>query len=258
MVRLNAIILTYNEQQHVADCIESLRFADQITVFDSFSTDATAELARAAGAEVIAHRFKNYAAQRNAALESASGRAEWVLFVDADERVTPELAEEVLASIDYPDFAGFRIPRHNYIFGHLTLGAGWYPDYQTRLLRVGKVRYDMTHEVHEIVILDGPEGTLRHPFIHHNYSDLRQFFQKQRRYAALDAQMAFKRSVRPALKQFVSMPLRHFWYRFVTLHGYRDGLHGLRMSLLMAWYEFYKLMLLQRLWSSGAPKAGTP
>lgn len=244
---LAGIILTRNEAAHIQDCIESLRFADFILVFDSFSTDNTIELARQAGAEVIQHAFQDYANQRNAALAAVAGRADWVLFVDADERITPELAAEVRAQIGIPGYAGFRIPRHNFIFGVLTKGAGWYPDYQTRLLKLGEARYDPLRQVHETVILDAEEGTLTQPFIHYNYRDARQFREKQRRYVAYDAQMMFKAGVRPKPQNYILQPLRHFWWRFVTLKGYADGLHGLRLSLLMAWYELQKYLALRRL-----------
>lgn len=245
---LTAIILTFNEQDNIADAIESVRFTDRIIVFDSLSTDQTAALARSAGAEVILHRFENYASQRNAALEAAHGQSDWVLFLDADERVTPELAQEIRACIALPGYTGYRIPRHNFIFGKLTLGAGWYPDYQTRLLKVGAAHFDPNHEVHEIAILDGEVGTVQHPFIHYNYRTFAQFLAKQFRYARIDAETSFKQGIHPALRQIVTLPLRQFWWRYVTLKGYSDGFHGLRMSLLMAWYEFYRLRLLMRLW----------
>lgn len=248
-MRLAAIILTYNEAQHITACIDSLRFADQIIVFDSFSTDDTVQLAQSAGAQVIQHAFANYASQREAALEAVRGAADWVLFVDADERVTDALAAEVRASIERPGVAGYRIPRDNYIFGRLTRGAGWYPDYQTRLLRVGAVHYDLTRQVHEVVVLDGAEGTLQHPFIHYNYRDLPQFLEKQRRYTAYDARILYEQGVRPKPQNFVLQPLRQFWWRFVTLKGYGDGLHGLRLSLLMAWYELKKYVILRGLWN---------
>lgn len=248
-MRLAAIVLTYNEAQHIVACIDSLRFADTIIVFDSFSTDDTVQLAQNAGAQVIQHAFANYASQREAALEAVRGAADWVLFVDADERVTDALAAEVRASIERPGVAGYRIPRDNYIFGRLTRGAGWYPDYQTRLLRVGAVHYDLTRQVHEVVVLDGAEGTLQHPFIHYNYRDLPQFLEKQRRYTAYDARILYEQGVRPKPQNFVLQPLRQFWWRFVTLKGYGDGLHGLRLSLLMAWYELKKYVILRGLWN---------
>jgi hypothetical protein len=279
-MKLIGIILTYNEEKHIQACIESLRFTEAIIVFDSFSTDDTVKLAREAGAEVIQRRFDHYANQRNAALAAVEGRAAWVLFVDADERVTPELAAEVQAVIEKPsppatlpqgegsnsgrsqtpqmvsekpNYAGWRIPRHNIIFGKLTRGAGWYPDYQTRLLRVGSARYDPARQVHEVVILDGNEGTLRQPFVHLNYETLAQFAAKQRRYSAYDAQTLYAQGVRPKPQNYLLQPWRQFWWRFVTLKGYQDGLHGLRLSALMGWYELRKYWLLGGLWRTGMP-----
>lgn len=248
-MKLTAIILTRNEAEHITACIDSLRFADHILVFDSFSYDDTVQLAKAAGADVMQRRFDHYAGQRNAALEAARGSADWVLFVDADERVTPELAAEVRTAMEQPGYAGWRIPRHNYIFGRLTKGAGWYPDYQTRLLRVGAAHYDPERQVHELVVLDGAEGTLTQPFIHYNYRNSQQFVEKQRRYSAYDARILYESGVRPKPQNYILQPWRQFWWRFVTLKGYTDGLHGLRLSLLMAWNEFRKYRLLRKLWN---------
>jgi glycosyltransferase involved in cell wall biosynthesis len=255
-MRLAAIILTYNEAQHVLECIETLRFADQIIVFDSYSRDQTVELAKGAGVQVIEHRFENYAQQRNAALNAVRDSADWMLFVDADERVPQALAQEVRASIEQAGYAGFRIPRDNYIFGKLTRGAGWYPDYQTRLLKVGAAHYDPARQVHEVVALEGDEGTLKQSFIHYNYRDLQQFVEKQRRYSAYDAHILHEQGVRPKPQNYLLQPLRQFWWRFVTLKGYGDGLHGLRLSLLMAWYEFRKYLLLRGLWKSSDLETG--
>lgn len=248
MTKLTAIILTYNEARHIRDCIESLRFADHIVVFDSFSTDDTVTIARQAGVEVLQRRFDDYAGQRNAALEAVAGKADWVLFVDADERVTSELASEVQSVITHTPDVGLRIPRHNYIFGKLTKGAGWYPDYQTRLLRVGKAHYDPERQVHELVILDGSEGTLTQPFTHLNYESLAQFHDKQKRYSAYDARILFQQGIRPKVQNYVLQPIRQFRWRYLTLKGYQDGWHGLRLSFLMAWYELRKYLTLRSLW----------
>lgn len=254
MTSLTAIILTHNEASNIVACIESLRFADHLLVFDSLSGDNTVELAQKAGAEVVQHAFRDYASQRNAALKAVEGKADWVLFVDADERVTPRLAEEIQSALCSPEFVGYRIPRHNYIFGKLTLGAGWYPDYQTRLLRVGKARYDPLRQVHEVVLLDGAEGTLTQPIVHYNYRDRAHFAEKQRRYSAYDARILYQQGIHPRPRNYVFQPLRQFWWRFVTLRGYRDGLHGLQLSVLMAWYEFRKYWLLRRLWARQSAK----
>jgi (heptosyl)LPS beta-1,4-glucosyltransferase len=248
MAKLTAIILTYNEAEHIQSCIQSLKFTDGVLVFDSFSTDNTLELAQVAGAKVVQRVFDHYPGQRNAALEAVKDQTEWVLFVDADERVTPELASEILNTVDKPGYAGWKIPRYNYIFGKLTRHTGWYPDYQTRLLRTGKARYDPTRQVHELVILDGAEGTLQEHFIHYNYRDAAQFAHKQRKYTTYDAQILYTQGIRPKPQNYVLQPWRQFWWRFVTLKGYRDGLHGLRLSLLMGWYEFRKYWLLRKLW----------
>jgi (heptosyl)LPS beta-1,4-glucosyltransferase len=252
MTHLTAVVLTFNEQRNIGACIESLRFADSILVFDSLSTDHTAQLAKAAGAEVILHRFEDYAQQRNAALDAVTDRADYVLFVDADERVTPELVDEIrLAITSQPEAAGWRIPRHNYIFGRLTRHAGWYPDYQTRLLKVGAARFDPERKVHEVVQLDGPLGTLQEHFIHYNYDNVDQFLAKQRTYTAYEAQIMFDEGIRPKLQNYILQPLRHFRWRFLELEGYRDGFHGFRLSLLMAWYELKKYLALRRLWKTG-------
>ncbi len=248
MNQLLAIILTKNEAEHITACIETLGFADSVLVFDSFSDDDTVKLAEQAGATVIQHSFADYASQRNAALQAAEGQTRWVLFVDADERVTPELANEIKQVLQTSHVVGWQIPRHNYIFGKLTLGAGWFPDYQMRLLRVGSARYDPTRKVHEVVILDGPEGMLEQPLVHYNYAIRTQFYQKQQAYSAYDAQILFEDGAKPQPQNYVLQPWRQFWWRYVTLKGYHDGWHGLWLSVAMAWYELRKYRLLRRLW----------
>jgi len=236
MVTLSAVILTHNERRHVAECIASLRWADEIVVFDSFSDDDTVTLAQAAGARVLQHRFVNFAQQRDAALEQVV--AEWIFFVDADERATPALAKEVRRVIAERPETGWWVPRRNYIVGREIRHAGWYPDYQLRLLCRGKARYDPTHEVHETVLLDGTAGYLQNPFIHYNYDAWGQFMAKQRRYLKLDAAMQVRQGVRPRPWTYVMQPLREFRRRYVTLQGYKDGWHGLILSALMAYTAF--------------------
>ncbi len=249
MIHLTAIILTYNESEHISDCIESVKFADRIIVFDSYSMDKTVELAEACGAEVIQRKFDHYAGQRNAALSAVTEQTDWVLFVDADERITPSLADEIRQKIKVDGYSGWQIPRHNYIFGVLTKGAGWFPDYQTRLLRVGQAHFDPERQVHELAILEKDEGQLDNPMIHYNYRDLTHFVSKQQRYVAYDAKILFEQGIRPKFRNFILQPLRHFYWRFITLKGYQDKLHGLKLSMLMAWYEFRKYQILQGLWN---------
>ena len=246
---LSAIVIAKNESRHIVDCVASLRWADEVVVCDTGSDDDTLALARQAGASVIpGHPFENYAQTRNAALDSAT-RADWVLFVDADERATPELGDEILQTIQSRGLAppapvGYWVPRHNYILGKLTLGAGWYPDYQMRLLRRGYVRYE--RPVHEVAILDGAEDHLKHPLIHYNYDTLEQFHAKQGRYIQHDAHELDHQGIRFKPHNLVLQPLRHFRWRYVTLLGYRDGWHGLRLCVLLAYYYGFRTYLQLR------------
>jgi hypothetical protein len=251
---LVAIILTHNEAAHIAACIESLRWADRIVVYDSLSTDETAQRAQAAGATVMKHPFQNYSAQRESALQAVT--EEWVFFVDADERSSDAQAAEIRDKIKNPAFHGYWVPRHNYIMGRLTRGGGWYPDYQLRLLRRARAHYDLTREVHELVMLDGDADYLETPLVHYNYRDLRHFIEKQGRYTDRAARDLFTQGIRVKPQNYLLQPLRHFIWRFWTLKGYRDGLHGLRLCSIMAWYEFQKYVRLSRLARSAKSPQG--
>jgi len=235
MKTLTAVILTHNEANHIGACVATLlSWTDAVVVWDSGSTDATRDLAHLAGALVVQRPFDDYAHQRQAALDSID--SEWVFFVDADERVSSQLAAEVQRAIVQPDIMGYWIPRRNFIVGHEIRGGGFSPDYQLRLLRRGQARYDPAREVHEIVQLDGAEGYLTEPLVHLNYADWKQFHRKQIEYARYEARILAQRGVHPRPHNFILQPFREFRRRFVTLAGWRDGFHGLRLALLLAWY----------------------
>ena len=256
MTKLAAIVLTKNEEQHIGACLDSLAWAERRVVFDSFSTDRTCEIAREHGAEVMQHPFSDYALQRNAALQAVE--AEWIFFIDADERATPELAGEVkeivgveasagLPMIDpakasTPDvegeIVGWYVPRHNYLFGKLTRGAGYWPDYQMRLLKRGCARYD--RPASEIVELVGQSGYLQNALLHYNYETIVQFHQKQTFRIDFEARNLYRRGEKCKFYSPYYMTMRHFWWRYVTLKGYRDGLPGLRLCLLLAYYFGYR------------------
>jgi len=252
MHHLVAVILTYNEAHNVDWCVLSLRAAmetgagpgmDAVVVWDSGSSDDTVDRARRAGALVVQRPFDHYAGQRQAALDAID--AEWILFVDADERVTPALMEEIRTVTGQEGVAGGWIPRRNWIVGHEVRGGGFAPDEQLRLLRRGKARYAPERQVHEIVDLDGEAVHLRQPLIHYNYLTWEQFDRKQRSYAAYEARILASRGVRPRPHNFVLQPLREFRRRYITLGGWRDGWFGLRLALLLAWhygYQPYRLL----------------
>jgi glycosyltransferase involved in cell wall biosynthesis len=247
MQELIAVILTYNEEKHIAECIRSVTWCDAVIVIDSYSTDRTCEIARKEGAFIIRHPFKGFGSQRQAAMDCLAAR--WILFVDADERPTPELAREIRHRIvKQPDIVGWWFPRHNYILGKLIRHAGWYPDYQLRLLRADRSHWDPEREVHELPILDGPDGYLENVLIHYNYDSLGQFIAIQDKYTNYDAHILFQQGERPKWWSPFSMPLRHFKLRFIDWQGYKDGLYGLWLSVLMSYYEGQKYIRLARLW----------
>ncbi len=252
--RVAAVVLTLNEQKHIAACLETLSWADRRVVFDSFSTDRTIAIARGAGAVVHQHPFENYAQQRNAALTWVD--TEWVFFVDADERCTEVLAEEIRRVVRNNGEGRdvWAVPRYNYLFGRLTLGAGWYPDYQARLFRVGKADFEPSRAVHEVARFQGEMGRLENVLLHYNYETVAQFHAKQRKYAAMDAGILFRQGVHPKPHNFVLQPAREFRRRFFTLQGYRDGWHGLRLSLYMAYYTGVMYVRLAGMWRASARK----
>jgi (heptosyl)LPS beta-1,4-glucosyltransferase len=241
---VSAVVLTLNEEENIADCLDALSWADELLVIDSFSQDDTGRIAAEKGAEVRRREFDDYASQRNAGLSMASG--EWVFFVDADERVTTELADEVRKVVEDEGLEGWWVPRKNYIFGKWIRHAGWYPDYQLRLVRRQKARYDERHPVHELVVLEGEAGFLQNPLIHFNYGTVREFAQKQNRYTDLEVRMLRESGVRAKPWNLVLQPLRQFSWRYITLRGYRDGWRGLVLSVLLGYYEIVRYWRLSR------------
>ena len=258
---LSVIVLTSNEEKHLPGCLASIAgLASHVLVVDSGSTDRTVELARAAGAEVVHRPFTGFASQRNAALELA--RQPWILMLDADERVTPALAEEIRQAIARATdaSAGFWVPRQNWMFGRWIRGGGWWPDEHLRVLRAGRARYQPDVEVHEVVELEGESGRLAHPLVHLNYDSYREFLRKQARYAPIRAATLVRQGRRPRRRTYLGQPAREFWRRFVQLRGYRDGLTGLFLALAMAWHELQTWLVARRLWSAldrGGSRRGT-
>jgi (heptosyl)LPS beta-1,4-glucosyltransferase len=232
---LAAVIIAKNEAAHISQCLATLDFADErVVLTDPINDDNTVELARAAGATVLVREFDNFAGQRNAALESVS--ADWVFFVDADERITPDLAVEVRRVIAERPEAGWWEPRHNFIVGQSVRHGGFYPDYQLRLLRRSQARYDPERPVHEVVLLDGPSGYLQQVMIHYNYATWTQFHAKQRRYARFEGRILAERGIRPWPHKFITVPGREFRRRYLSLAGYRDGWIGLKLAFLLSFY----------------------
>jgi len=241
---ITAVVLTRDEAEHLPECLASLGFADAVLVLDSESTDATRDIAQAAGARVVVHPFQNFSRQRQAALGLVE--TPWVLFVDADERVPPALAAEVRQAVVQGAAAGYWIPRANVFFGHRLRGGGWWPDHQLRLLEVARATYDPDRAVHEVAEVDGPTTRLSEPMVHLNYASWAEFRAKQRDYALLEADRRLAEGQRVRVQHLVTRPAREAWRRYVTLGGWRDGWLGVGLALSMAWYEGRALIALSR------------
>jgi glycosyltransferase involved in cell wall biosynthesis len=203
------------------------------------------------GARLEERPFVNYGAMRDTALALASG--EWVLFVDADERVPSDLCEEVRAVVESasPEQAGYWIPRKNYIFGEWIRHSGWYPDRQLRLMRRDRAHYDPSRPVHELAIIEGEVGELNAHLTHINYESVAEFVRKQKHYAKFDAEKLAREGKRARARNFVLQPLREFRRRYVTLSGWRDGWRGFLLASLMTWYT---AVVYSQLWSIDATR----
>jgi hypothetical protein len=248
MPTLAAVVLARDEEENLRDCLQSVAWADRLCVLlDPRTTDRTAEVAVELGATVQEHPFSDFASQRNAALKLFE--ADWVFFIDADERCTPELGAEIRTAILHAAIVGWWVPRRNFIWGCWIRHAGWYPDYQLRLLRRDRARYDPAREVHEVVLLDGPDGYLEHPLVHYNYATVAQFLHRQDYYARYEARVLVGKGVCPRFHSLMIQPLREFARRYFTLRGYRDGLHGLLLCMLMAYYTFLAHWRARRIWA---------
>lgn len=227
------------------DCLASLAFADErLVLVDTRTVDRTREVALQGGARVHERAFDTFAAQRDAALALAHG--DWILFVDADERVTPALRDEVLRTLDAPAAGGYWIPRHNYLMGRIVTHAGWFPDYQLRLLKRGASHFDPRRPVHEVPLVDGAIGYLSEPFVHFNYTSLAEFVSKQERYCSLEAERWLATYGRPRLRAVLGQPLREFWSRYISLRGYREGSLGVVLSVILAYYAGKAVVLARR------------
>jgi glycosyltransferase involved in cell wall biosynthesis len=235
-MKLTAAVIARDEERVLGGCLESIAFANEVLVLvDAATVDRTREIARQNGARVEERVFDNFAAQRDAALGLSTG--DWVLFVDADERVPPALRQEVERTVAQPaGRRGFWIPRHNYLMGRVVRHAGWFPDYQLRLLERRVARFDPRRPVHELALVDGPVGYLRAPLVHFNYASLGDFIARQERYSALEADRWLATYGRPRARALLGQPAREFGRRYVRLQGYREGLLGLVLSTILAYY----------------------
>jgi glycosyltransferase involved in cell wall biosynthesis len=240
--KLTVTVITRNEAANIAAALESVAWADEILVVDSRSTDETTAIARRLGARVLERDWPGFSAQKNFAAEQASH--DWILSVDADERVTPELAAEIRTLLDSePPDQGYRVPRVSFYLGRWIRTTDWYPDHQLRLGDRRQAHW-VGDFVHERLAVEGRVGRLRSELQHFPYRDLSQHLETMNRYTTLAArQMALEgRAVTaPAL---LARPLGAFIRNYVLHGGWRDGGVGLVISALNSYYVFLKFAKL--------------
>ena len=251
---VTACVIARDAAPHLAILLPTLRWADEVLVLlDDRTIDDSRVIAGPLVDRLATVPFESFPAMRNRALAFAS--RPWVFFVDADERVSDSLAAAVRAATtsntdhvgpEMDQVVGHWIPRQNVMFGRVVRGGGWWPDYQLRLLRRGRVAYDPARIVHELVTLDGSSSYLAEPLLHLNYESIPQFIRKQRTYTALEANMLRTEGVRFRPRALFGQPLREFWRRFVTLRGWTDGPVGLFLSLAMAYYAYRRVALTRQ------------
>lgn len=238
---LTAVILTKNEEKNLPRCLDSVAWADEIILVDDESTDKTVKIAKKAGVTVYERQLDDFCSQRNFALTKV--KTPWVLFIDADEEVTPDLAEEIKQAVKSNDFDGYRFPRKNIIFGKWIEHSGWYPDGQLHLFKKNKGKY--VEKVHEQVVTDGKVGELSKVLVHNNYQSIDQYLEKMFRYTTLEAENQLANGYEFVWPDLIKKPLSEFLRRFFAEEGFRDGVHGLALSLLQA---FSELVVYLKIW----------
>ncbi len=238
--KISVIIITKNEENNIEECLKSVQWADEIIIVDSESEDNTIEKVRKYTRKIFTRKWEGYSKQKQYALSLAEN--EWVLSLDADERVTPELQDEIQSGLDV-NFDGFSISRKNYFLGKHITGCGWDNDYQLRLFKRSKTSVTDRY-VHESFIVEGKTGRLKNRIDHYSYRSLKDAISKMNNYSTLEAQQKYRhKSVSPV--DFVTHPASAFFQYFFVRKGYRDGRYGLMVSLLHA---MTNMLIYMKIW----------
>ena len=243
---VSVVMIARDEEKSIAAALDSVSWADEVIVVDSGSTDRTVEIARARGAKVtVTPDWPGFGPQKNRALDLAT--RDWVLSLDADERVTPELRKEiagVVAAAGRDD--AYEIPRLSSYCGHLMRHGGWWPDRVTRLFRRGKARFS-DDIVHERIVVEGSTGRLASHLLHEAFDDLEEVLEKVNRYSSAGARMAHAAGKRGSLTSAVLHGVWSFVRTYFLQAGFLDGRRGFMLAVSNAegtYYRYAKLMLL--------------
>ncbi len=244
MAAISVVVITYNEEQNIERCLRSLSWADEIIVVDSFSTDRTVDLARKVTPLIFQHAYDGDIPQRERGF--ARAKSDWLLYVDADEEVSAELRDEILETLSSPGgFNGYEIPRKVFILGRWIRHGGWFPDYTLRLFRKTSYHPEFA-EVHGGFAVGGEKGRLNGFLNHYTYNSLEQYIAKMNDYTSLQVSNKLRTNRKPVhvLKLFFS-PLSHFFRKYVSNSGYKDGMIGFVLAGLGA---ISTLALYAKLW----------
>ena len=246
--KLSVTLITYNEETNIQEALESVRWADEIIVLDSFSTDRTVEICKKYTDKIISHAFVGYGKLRNIAIDHASHN--WILSLDADERVTEALNDEILQELERgPSADGYSIPRKSHFLGYWVRHCGWYPDYRSmQLFQRAKGRYtEVLNDDHLELTPGSRRGYLSSPILHYTYRTLDQYLAKMDRYTTLKSQQMVKDGRKFQVHQLVTHPLFTFLKMYLFRQGFRDGQVGLILSMLYTYYTFVKYAKLWEL-----------
>jgi glycosyltransferase involved in cell wall biosynthesis len=236
-MKISATIITLNEEKNIADCLASLDFADEIVVVDSGSTDRTGEICRAhPRVRFFTRPWEGFGRQKNLAAELAAN--DWIFNIDADERVTPQLAASILAA-DFAACQGFRVARENYFGSRWIKHCGWYPDYNLRLYHRQECRFREL-SVHESVACEGTVATLTGNLRHFTYEGIADYLQRMDKYSTLAAGEVVKRGKVPGTLLLLVKPCFTFFRMYLLKLGFLEGYTGLLLSVLYSQYTFHK------------------
>lgn len=242
---ISVIVITKDEAHSIRKCLDTVRWADEIVVVDSGSGDGTVEICFEYTNKVFVTDWPGFGAQKNRALALSSG--EWVLSLDADERIGEDLREEIQTAVSKPgSHVGFRMPRLSSYCGRFIRHSGWWPDYVLRLFHRDYGRFT-DDPVHERVIVDGPVGTLKKPIVHESFRDLEDVLNKMNKYSTYGAQMMMGKNRKASLYTAVAHGLWSFIHTYVIRAGFLDGREGFMLAVSNAegtYYRYLKLMLL--------------
>lgn len=235
---LSVVVVTLNEEARLRACLESVAWADEIVVVDAESQDKTVQVAREFTERIVVRPWPGFAAQKNFAIEQAGG--DWVLSLDADEEVSPELRDEIARVLaGAGGAAGYSVPRRNIFWGRAMRHGRLYPDWQLRLFRRGAGRF-VARAVHESVHVDGRVERLRGPLLHRSYRDVAEFLDRANRYSSLAAAEALRSGRTAGAADLVLRPLGRFVSMYVLHRGFLDGWRGFLLAVLYAYYVFIR------------------